>query len=1047
MSTTSYQTNAKPRSRRGSHGEASENNRSRASSSASLRLSKTLSRTLDEVAVPRNSRPSSPAIHNYRQRTFDSRPSDQFMTSSRQSTGSVDSVRNVRSRYEEERTRTPGSAVKMKPQVVQSWDDEHSQPNKPMAGENLVTQTATVGAPEAKPMESQTKGPAQTPSSSETPALRLLASMQPTVAEEADENLVHPASSVPPQLTTSPPLPATVAAPSATVTEEKVGEDVAHPSPRTSKSSLQDPSSVYNATGSAASSGNPLLAPHPKSTVTFLQPSLVQQLPESGEGEVSVPIMTSPSLRTEATDPHDSLHRTRSPVTSPTQSPMLQHAGSPPPQHLLYYPLSFMGSPPFHPGMYPSNFTPPNMPLVSGEGVPRSGSAGAEDERTKLLEKVSSVLPDIDRLLHYYRETQGLLTEKDHLVKQAENQHEEEVTRLRIELSATREEYERIIGDQARENVNLKGVVAERDEKVALLEATCNELSSVQEQLADVRQEYECLKEEAGRDKALIEQLVTEKQALEEAVDGLKKQAAEEQALQNRTLAELKAAYEEQLTEKEHEHAKAFAEHKAGLSKVQLDLAGIITKHAEQKKDLDSARAIISEQELLLANKATELADALRLHQDELQARTKAAQEIAEQHLQEIEKSSQELSELKTKHEEEVRLLRDTHEKEVERIEKASETRLAEVEAEHSRREAQLQDEVNTALTELAKEREALDGLKTELSNSQKAHSALASQHEMTRKHHAELAESMRSLKDKQAEWHRESERMDKLLQGFGQLVSSKNTGKSDQFFVSAFNQLGSLIEEIATQFFQPNPNNLAHHQQVYQKLGVPDISGVTAAATVLRSLVIQSQIWSIIQRRVFEPFVFISAHGADDEDNVEKEFWALASMIRAKSLRREAMWRSITMRAIYASAAGRKATRIAATRLSMEIMDRIETLTLSETRPALLQAIRVVAKVAVETWRRARLEWDLIHSSMPSTPETWEATSSPSDAMLWVRPHIVRELAIRGTAGMEVRDETSPQQTPTMACCIYLQGTALHRDSPLVQARRQELSGEQKDN
>ncbi|EXJ88193.1 hypothetical protein A1O1_05123 [Capronia coronata CBS 617.96] len=1049
MSTAAYQTSAKPRSRRGSYGETAENSRSRASSSASLRLSKTLSRTLDEAAVPRNTRPGSPAIHNHRQRTHDSKHSDQLGTSARHSTTSLNSSKSHRSRYEEERTRTPGSAAKLKPKVVQSMEEEHTEPSHLVTGEVTVTQNAPAAAFEPKPTELGTIVSAPTESTRETPSPGLRASSQPTVAEEADDIVTNPESFVPPQMTILSSPAATAAAPSGIPTEDSRVEDVDTKSPQ------QNHTLANNASVSPPASGNPLPAPHPKASVTFLQPSLAHKLPEPGDGEISIPIMSSPGLEADATN-NDMLPTMLSPVTSPIQSPMLQYVGSPPPQQVLYpypYHLPFMGSPPFPPSAYPPPFMSPISQMHPEEGIPRSGSAGTEDERTKLLEKVSSVLPDIDRLLHYYRETQGLLTEKDHLVKQVENEHEEVVTRLRIELSASKGEYERIIGDQARENVKLKGELLECNEKILVLEDASRELSSVREQLANLRQEHECLEKDVEMSRQLKEQLTTEKKALEETVESLKKQAAEEQALHDHNVAELEAAHAKQLAEKEQEHGKALAEQKGGLSKMQLDLAGMITKHTQQKKELDSARATISEHELSLTNQANELANATKLHQDELHARDQAAQEEAEQHELEAARWAEELSELKVKHEEEVRVQRESHEKEVELIQNAAEARLAEVKAEHSKREAQLQEEGNAArsgtevaTTELAKERETVEGLKIELANSQKAHEALARQHEMTRKHHAELAESMRNLNDKQAEWHRESERVERLLQGFGQLMSNRNSGKGDQFFVSAFDHLALLVEEISQQFFQDDPSSVLHDPRVYQKFGFPDISGPSEAARALRGLVVQHQIWNIIQRRIFAPFLFISSYGADSDDELEKGLCMLSKIIGRKSVRREAVWRHTTMQAIYASAVGRKAAQVIATRLSSEVIDTIWALPPKEPPEALRQAVRSVAKAAVQIWRRARLECDLIHSSMPSTPGTWKNIDSPSGDMLSVRPHIVREVAAYGTSGGGLQAEAAscPQGPPDIASYVYLQGVVLSQDSPVVQARRQELVEEE---
>lgn len=210
----------------------------------------------------------------------------------------------------------------------------------------------------------------------------------------------------------------------------------------------------------------------------------------------------------------------------------------------------------------------------------------------------------------------------------------------------------------------------------------------------------------------------------------------------------------------------------------------------------------------------------------------------------------------------------------------------------------------------------------------------------------------------------------------------------------------------------------------------------------MLRSLVVQNHVWSIIQRRIFEPFLFTAAYVEDeDDDGLERGLALVSQTIRGKSLRREAIWRTITMRAMYASPGGSKAARIVATRLSREIMDTIGPRHVDELRPALLQAVRFVAKAAVQLWRLARLEWDLIQSSMQSNTETWREIYGPPEVLLWVRPHIVREAVPRGTIESQLQAGSLQHTTKMSTSCIYLQGTALlQRGSPLVQARLGEV-------
>lgn len=221
----------------------------------------------------------------------------------------------------------------------------------------------------------------------------------------------------------------------------------------------------------------------------------------------------------------------------------------------------------------------------------------------------------------------------------------------------------------------------------------------------------------------------------------------------------------------------------------------------------------------------------------------------------------------------------------------------------------------------------------------------------------------------------------------------------------------------------------------------MPDVSDTTEAAELLRSLLVSGQVWSIIHQRIFAPFLFTSAYGTDGWDDLERILALLSANIRAKSFRREAIWRAIMMRAIYTGNRGRKAAMAAATGLSRDIMEAIGVSTLDGDMPGLLQAVRVVAKRAVQTWRRARLEWNFIHSVMPSTSDTtWDdgAATSPSDIVLWVRPHIVGEVVTHSMYRDPGRTpaRSSPQRPRTPGRCVYLQGRVLRQNSRVTQAR-----------
>ncbi|OAL32958.1 hypothetical protein AYO22_00043 [Fonsecaea multimorphosa] len=796
MSTSAYQTSARPRGRPGSFSDTSEKQtRSRASSSASAKLSKTLSRTLEEVSIPRHSRSNSPAIYFHRPRTLDSKWPDPGVASSRYSAVSLRSDKSISSRMEDDPVHAPSSPTKVKPHIIQR---PHDIPNTSIADAHPLSSTkpSMTAVPEAGELIGSFTRNAELLQTSQglgpkSQSSRSLAAMQPTVSEGPQDITPIQKTSSSPKISMSSPYPTDVSEPSKKGSKSSLREEMALASPRTSKSSLHETTVRPMGTTSAVPCAHdPLVAPTPQGPVVFIQPTYGQHLVESGEGDM--PFMPSPTLATEGAYLHGYPPHGRSPLASPPLSPFLQQpAASPPPQGVpfpppfpYHYPHPFVANPNLQLAFYPPHFTSPAPPFPHPDTVSRSGSAGPDDERTKLLEKVSSVLPDINRLLHYYQESQGLLSEKDLLVKQAESQHNEEVAKLRIELSVSKEEYERIIGEQARENLKLKNEMTEQAES---LEASSRELARANEEIARLTLKCESLQNEAENSRATNEQLNAQKIDLEDRVEAVKEQLTDERTEHERAQADLIQAHEQQMAEREDAHTKLLNEHKTGLSKLQLDLAGMITKHTQQRRDLESARAVISEHEHSLAAKSKELIDSAQAHKNELDAKRKAVEEIAEQHKQEIAALSQKLAQTVGKHKDEVTALREGHQREFGQIRKAAEGRLSEMITTHKQREAQLQAELNTFRStveelkeDLEQQRIANDSLRSELSTAQKAHQTLQTSHNMTNQHHAELAESIICLRDKQAQWQRESERMERILQSLGVISAGKE--KSDEF-------------------------------------------------------------------------------------------------------------------------------------------------------------------------------------------------------------------------------------------------------------------------
>ncbi|KEF60004.1 uncharacterized protein A1O9_04853 [Exophiala aquamarina CBS 119918] len=769
MSSSAYQTNAKPRGRRGSYSESSDKqSRSRASSSASMRLSKTLSRHLDEVAVPRNSRPSSPAVHNHRQRPLDLRSSDASVN-----TGChTPDLRNRSKAHSMPQASSGEKDLAPPPMVVVPV--RSSEPTTP--GRSGVLGGAKLDA-YARHQESMNTSPGLTRN---TRSSKSLASMQPTVTEEAEERAdetplptAQPSVSFPTVLPQTMPskahdmLPHDVPMPVSPVTSNPSPRILASSDPRASESSLDELL---------------LAAPSPKAPIPFISQPVISRSEECAP----VTIVQSPGPGLEYSQMYEQVPPpARTPLASPPQSPMLhQYMGSPPLQPVPYmhpfpYPPPLMPNATYSPSFYPAHFALGPIPNFQAEMIPSSSSVGPEDERTMLLEKVSNVLPDINRLLHHYQETQGLLSEKENLVKQAETHHVEEITKLRVELTVTKEEFEKIIGELATENVRLKAELSEQTERFSRVEENNPSLAEIRNELTELKSKYKKLEIEHGQAKFAVDQLKTEKDILKAEAEQYTRELQE-----NRL--QLEESCQRQIRENEEAHTRTSAEQKTNLSKIQLDLAGMITKHTIQKKDLDSVRSMLNEKEHALALKTKELETMLQTHKEELELRNHEDQEKDARHKQEIALWSQKMAEGVVRREEMINKMRASLESQIEKEKKSTELRIALLTAKFTDLEKKQTTSFESAKAEnenlkneITKERGAHDALKSLHSKEKEAHKALQSRHDA---HHTQLTDAMLFLRNKQAEWHRESEKMDRILQSLGKLGSSKTNGKGDEY-------------------------------------------------------------------------------------------------------------------------------------------------------------------------------------------------------------------------------------------------------------------------
>ena len=455
----------------------------------------------------------------------------------------------------------------------------------------------------------------------------------------------------------------------------------------------------------------------------------------------------------EQEDPTDGLKKVTSktslpppatPVMSPPISPRIHYSApapveygsnmSPTLSHYSYpYPpnMAMMsGSGSFYPGQYYNTpYSPPMeqrqaYDVGSGAQLPRSGS---EDHREHLVQKVSDVLPDLHRLLNAYKETHGQLSAKEILVQQSEKEHEEKLSRLRIELDANKKEYEKVIQSLVGDRGKLEREATGLREQVANLQTLAEEQGKMQVQVVSLQSSHRELEASVETLQRTKEELLLDKEARE-------KEFQTSRDTHSRHITELQKQHEESLAVKEKEYQQTLSEQKNMLSKTQLDLAGLISKHANLKSDLEVSRSLQNEHKIQMDDKINEL-DAIRArHAEEIKAITRAQEEDRARVLNDIE---------------------------------AQNTKVVE---DHNRKEQKWTQGLETLRSEM-------QTYKMDLEKERKEHEILKATREREQDQASELARGIASWKAKHVELQAEHEKVDKLFQSLRPVAEARPKG------------------------------------------------------------------------------------------------------------------------------------------------------------------------------------------------------------------------------------------------------------------------------
>ncbi|RMZ78504.1 hypothetical protein DV737_g3810, partial [Chaetothyriales sp. CBS 132003] len=696
--------------------------------------------------------------------------------------------------------------------------------------------------------------------------------------------------------------------------------------------------------------------------------------------------LASPNLG-EPSSP-DQAPRTYTPGVSPPQSPRLYYESPQPDPYHYMYPLQASPVPAF-----PSSF----YPIHPQARPPTSCPGQAPDQEMARFTIAPAVVPDINRLAEYYQVAQGQLWQHNNavVVTQTEEQQREEIARLRLELDATKEAFERIIEKLVVENHRYKSEAQEKDSLIA-------DLKEGAAQHEAERTEFEAFRAKYGEAVASADATGLTHQGLMKEKLGLEKELEAQRERHMAYIEEVKSGHNSILEAKERDDQKVSAEHKQAVWKVQMELASLITKHSQQSKDLEACRGVVGTLEDRLALRGKEHEEEVASLRQELESQlvnvVSQRQEVQSLH----ERHDRKLKDVAAEHEEEVASLRQELEsqlgivasqrQEVQSLHETHDRKLKDMAAEH---ECQVAKAVEEHERQMAAVREELERQKLAFEKLQAEQS--------------DLSRAVASWKLRHQEWLAEKDTLDKVLGTLGHASAKGQTNEG----------------------YHKPPRSLPVVPYSQLEPGVPDVFGSTRAACELRALVIQHRIFRVLHSLIFQRYVLASVDGCADPD-LDRLLSGLSARIRQKSVRREALWRSILVRALHTNNAQGKASASAVASTAFRaIVDQTQDLTDIGHSGALADALKQVVKTAVEIWRQARVETDPIASSMPEGL----LRQVGSEIILWVRPRITRQQMGK------IADWGRDKDAGLGQVQVLLAGVSLRKDSPVVQERQQELA------
>ncbi|KAK7606160.1 hypothetical protein JOL62DRAFT_368894 [Phyllosticta paracitricarpa] len=726
--------------------------------------------------------------------------------------------------------------------------------------------------------------------------------------------------------------------------------------------------------------------------------------------------------------------------------------------------------------------------IASPQGGPGGGNGSAiDDDAGDLLSRISSAIPDLHLLLSRYNETRGQLGVREELIRKAEaaqadalKRKEDYIDKLTKELAEAAKHHSNESNKLRLEIGNLEDKRKELEEQIADAEKAKIEM---QEAKASLEEQKKAVEEEKGSLEAAAK---TDKETLSKELQDVKTKAAE--------LEESKSKLEETTAKLEEERAKIEAdkhqvEEKASEEKRELEktLAGEkerLQKEAEEaqaKLKLESQEALgkaKSESQDAL-EKAKETSDAEKMalavefdrmqkdyHDESERRRVQMIDEHVkdkESLLSEFQRQKRELEEsfekvrkeLESKlnaalsnYEEALKKERESRdlwnaereslkkgwEEECEHLKKGWDEQRESLQAQHGAEKEDIKKSMEKAQAEAEKKAED-------------ERQALVKERETMKKEwdedKANLERVVGELKNIAGNFGAEKERMQKIIEGFGEPNIVKSKG--DEYYLGAFSRLQRQVLAVSSNHFKKLPDPPAADVLARLPPNVPDFFADSTSAAHLRVSFVMYSISKILTTRIFEPF-FFSPDG--DADPSVKLLKAISTQLREKDLVREATWRQHTLSSLFRGPDAKRCINAAASSVVDEICKTLEPFLANKIDEELVHAeVRRIVKLAAETWRFACIEREMISTNLPGPGE---ACAEDEDDLFWPAQHfdapnypvLLRLFPVMRRESKHKLPKAAPEDADGKSDtgCVYSYGLALYEDSAPVLTRLKEL-------